>query len=70
MSTEALEAHVAGELPKFLKIAKQARVAVQIESDARAQAEKSPGDDIVVTALGTGSSLPSKYRNGARFSCF
>jgi len=26
--------------------------------------EEFPGKDVVITALGTGSSIPSKYRNG------
>lgn len=41
-----------------------AREAVRNEIAHRTQIRPGPGDDIVVTTLGTGSAIPSKYRNG------
>ena len=43
------------------------------QEDARqVMANRTPkvGDDIIVTPLGTGSSLPTRYRNGASWKLF
>ena len=44
-----------------------ARTAVQNEITQRSQAALGAGEDIIVTTLGTGSAIPSKYRNGEYF---
>lgn len=36
----------------------------EVERGLLKDGKKKPGDDVVVTTLGTGSALPSKYRNG------
>lgn len=51
-----------------------ARAFAQVRDDVRAtmatrNPRPKPGDDIIITALGTGSSMPSKYRNGQSLSC-
>jgi len=50
----------------FVEALKKAREAVRLGEVTRAgeSEERKPGDDVVITTLGTGSSLPSKYRNG------
>lgn len=61
----ALAAREQGTLPNpFADVYNQAkaRVAAQPHADA------SPGSDVVITTLGTGSAMPSKYRNGASTS--
>lgn len=58
-----LEQHWSKENPEFVKEVLQAREEIWMEQiEPRVE---SPGDDLVVSPLGTGSSLPSKYRNGA-----
>jgi ribonuclease Z len=42
----------------------KARIEVEMEMDDEERTEKKPGDDVVITALGTGSAMPSKFRNG------
>lgn len=49
-------------IPAYTAKARETRACVQALKGLRG--EKQPGDDVVVTALGTGSSMPSKYRNG------
>lgn len=49
--------------PEFGAVAQKARDAVEREAERRKNVPLMPGDDIVVTTLGTGSALPSKYRN-------
>jgi ribonuclease Z len=46
--------------PQLARLFEQARDNVK----ATIQPQPRPGDDVVVTTLGTGSSMPSKYRNG------
>ncbi|KAF8316635.1 Metallo-hydrolase/oxidoreductase [Clavulina sp. PMI_390] len=63
--TAALESKIAGEpdptiSPELKDLMKRINEEVQEEEKSRVSA---PGDDVVVTTLGTGSALPSKYRN-------
>jgi ribonuclease Z len=62
----ALEAKLAGKqdpniTPALLALFRKVRSEVEAEEPSR---PKGPGDDVVITTLGTGSALPSKYRNG------
>jgi ribonuclease Z len=41
----------------------------EIEKEKAFGATEIPGQDVVLTALGTGSSHPSKYRNGKQLKC-
>lgn len=50
-------------IPAFTAEVRKARA--KVAELAPTRGERQPGDDVVVTALGTGSSMPSKYRNGA-----
>jgi hypothetical protein len=64
--TPALEAHLAGSAQANIsrELAELfARVKKRVLEEEITRTSK-PGDDVVVTTLGTGSSLPSKYRNG------
>lgn len=49
--------------PKTIDVFKQIRQLVADESDHRCSSTQ-PGDNVVVTPLGTSSAMPSKYRNG------
>lgn len=49
-------------IPAYTAKVRETRACVQALEGSRG--EMQPGDDVVVTALGTGSSMPSKYRNG------
>jgi len=49
-------------IPTFTAEVRKARA--KVAELAQTKGERQPGDDVVVTALGTGSSMPSKYRNG------
>lgn len=62
----ALEAKAAGKRdpnisPALSALFRKIRAEVEVEEMLR---PKRPGDDVVITTLGTGSALPSKYRNG------
>jgi ribonuclease Z len=61
--TAALDT-IAEEEPEYVAAVKMARKAVQAQEQTLGVRPMSPGDDIVVTTLGTGSAVPSKYRNG------
>lgn len=64
LKPDALLEGVSERLPKFIEeieIAQEAVVDAQLRPPTSETPQ--PGDDIVVTPLGTGSSLPSKYRN-------
>ncbi|CED84274.1 Predicted metal-dependent hydrolase (beta-lactamase superfamily) [Phaffia rhodozyma] len=78
LTPERLEDRVGKENPEFIKEVKQAKEEIWVESigrDGNKEEENSnsgkgkavkrgkPGDDVVVSPLGTGSSMPSKYRN-------
>lgn len=52
--------------PEYSAAVDAARASVDEEASKRGNSEAVPGDDIVVTTLGTGSAIPSKYRNGER----
>lgn len=62
---------VADTYQRYLVKVEETKEIVRIESSARQEARKAlgdaavilPGDDLRVTALGTGSATPSKYRN-------
>lgn len=50
------------ESPDYALACEEARR--NVENDRRSNVtESKPGDDIIVTTLGTGSAIPSKYRN-------
>lgn len=53
---------IASEMPEYAMAAVQARQAVRADPRWEGK-EAKPGDDIVITTLGTGSAIPSKYRN-------
>lgn len=50
------------ELPEFAAACSAAQEVIAAEEKKRT-VQPGPGDDIVVTTLGTGSAIPSKYRN-------
>lgn len=53
----------------YVEAAKAARTEVEAEAERRRGRVKGAADDLIVTTLGTGSAVPSKYRNGIyRFS--
>ena len=68
--TPALEAHILNKgasttetvSEELVDLFADVRKAVELEAPARTSRL---GDNVVVTTLGTGSALPSKYRNGA-----
>ncbi|KAL7415067.1 hypothetical protein BDY24DRAFT_433932 [Mrakia frigida] len=62
LSTTELERKLEGTVPAFVEALKEAREAIRLREGGEGR-EKKPGDDVVITTLGTGSSLPSKYRN-------
>lgn len=49
---------------EYLELAEAAKESVRAARVARVDKPALPGGDIKVTALGTGSAMPSKYRNG------
>lgn len=49
-------------LPEYLEIARKARERVEMDESLR-ELEDIPGKDVEILTLGTGSALPSKYRN-------
>ncbi|RUP50799.1 hypothetical protein BC936DRAFT_137640 [Jimgerdemannia flammicorona] len=51
------------ELHEYKALAIDVRAEVAKIAATVAQREKRPGDDVVITTLGTGSAIPSKYRN-------
>jgi len=51
-------------LDDYLKIAEEVK---QDVAESHSEAKNIPDKDIIVTTLGTGSTLPSKYRNGKFF---
>jgi vacuolar-type H+-ATPase subunit E/Vma4 len=62
--------------PELLQAAKRAydeylahipQCRASIESEQLQHQAQEPGDDLVVTTLGTGSAMPSKYRNGKSY---
>jgi len=62
----ALDAEITGKRdpnisPALSALFKKMRAEVEAEELSR---PKQPGNDVVITTLGTGSALPSKYRNG------
>jgi ribonuclease Z len=62
----ALDAKLAGKRdpnisPALSALFRRMRAEVEGEEPLR---PKRPGDEVVITTLGTGSALPSKYRNG------
>lgn len=62
----ALEAKLSGKRdssisPDLVKFFDQ--IQTEVSGEARIR-ERQAGDDVVITTLGTGSALPSKYRNG------
>ena len=64
----ALEAEITGKHDPNISSALSAlfrKVRAEVEADEPSR-PKQPGDDVVITTLGTGSALPSKYRNGER----
>lgn len=48
--------------PSLLQVFKDTKSSLQLSENPRVS---QLGDDVVVTCLGTGSAMPSKYRNGA-----
>lgn len=61
---EALRQRMRDESPEYAAAADAAQASVAEEAIKRVNVQAVPGDDIVVTTLGTGSAIPSKYRNG------
>ena len=64
---EQTKAHSKGIWEDFKQLAEKCTRSIEEEEDARgrnASGPPFPGHDICVTALGTGSAMPSKYRNG------
>lgn len=53
---------LAKETPEYILACETAQQAVAADPRS-SQSPSSPGDDITVTTLGTGSAIPSKYRN-------
>ena len=63
LSPAELEAELLPTAPLFVEAVRKAREEVAVIESLRSRPAQ-PGDDVLVTTLGTGSSLPSKYRNG------
>lgn len=63
LSTSQLVRRLEELVPGFTEEIEKAREAV-IAGEQSGERERRVVDDVVVTTLGTGSSLPSKYRNG------
>jgi hypothetical protein len=63
LSTSQLERRLEELVPGFTEEIGKARQAV-IAGEHSGERVRRIADDVVVTTLGTGSSLPSKYRNG------
>lgn len=61
---EEAKATLEETLTEYIASVTLAKEAVALELAQRMEVEASIGDDIVVTTLGTGSAIPSKYRNG------
>lgn len=61
---DATRERVRAEWPEFATVIDAARARVEEEAAKRVDVKSVPGDDIVITTLGTGSAIPSKYRNG------
>lgn len=59
---DAARKKIEEESPEFVAACAAAQAAVAAEEKIR-KVEPVPGDDIVVTTLGTGSAIPAKYRN-------
>jgi ribonuclease Z len=55
--------------PEYAASVDAAHAAIAADADRRALLSPRPGDDIVVTTLGTGSAIPSIYRNGEIARC-
>lgn len=69
-SAQTLE-HSKSAWKDYLDLAGTAQMAIRAKETERAAGSVEVDDytgNIVVTALGTGSAMPSKYRNGARQS--
>lgn len=65
-STSELESareEIAKAYPEYIEAVKAAQESVAEAEKLRGDVPSQPGDDIVVTTLGTGSAVPSKYRN-------
>ncbi|TYJ56176.1 hypothetical protein B9479_003162 [Cryptococcus floricola] len=54
---------VEGEYPEYAEACKKAQDAVRADPRSNEVQGGEPGDDLVITTLGTGSAIPSKYRN-------
>ena len=66
LSPAELEADLQPAAPLFVEEVRKARETVA-QMEALGGRPIQPGDDIEVITLGTGSSLPSKYRNGESY---
>ncbi|WVQ73573.1 hypothetical protein IAR50_003151 [Cryptococcus sp. DSM 104548] len=49
--------------PEYAEACKKAQEAVRADPRSNEQVGGEPGDDLIITTLGTGSAIPSKYRN-------
>lgn len=54
---------LATEIPEYAQACSRAKASVEADPRYQTPGSSQPGDDIVVTTLGTGSAIPSKYRN-------
>ncbi|ODO09602.1 hypothetical protein I350_03210 [Cryptococcus amylolentus CBS 6273] len=54
---------VEGEYPEYAEACRKAQEAVRADPRWEEVKGGEPGDDLVITTLGTGSAIPSKYRN-------
>lgn len=65
-TTEAAKTHSRETWDEYLRLTKEAQAAVQEEKASRSARgmDRGPGSEIQVIPLGTGSAMPSKYRNG------
>ncbi|OCF35667.1 hypothetical protein I316_02722 [Kwoniella heveanensis BCC8398] len=60
---EEARAKIRQDMPEYAQAVDAAREAVSSDPRTTGSSTPRPGDDITVTTLGTGSAIPSKYRN-------
>ncbi|WVQ93116.1 hypothetical protein IAU59_000180 [Kwoniella sp. CBS 9459] len=63
VEAEVARAKIREDMPEYAQAVDAARQAVASDPRSISPPTPRPGDDITVTTLGTGSAIPSKYRN-------
>lgn len=66
LPAEAAQARAEETWKDYLRLVDEARAIIAVEEQSHEVGKDKPGADIRVIPLGTGSAMPSKYRNGKR----